>query len=250
MLLALLWTAGAVRAQALLAQQPAAFIIVETSLPAVDFAAFALAQNGDSFSPDSAENKALLDKGFGFPVSVRRVLADHVVAYAATPRLLVPVPFGWRGFDDGKRTRLFTPAGNIGMVINAMPMDGFETWDETREQVWKHARQTAEARAKKDPRYSARLIKLPDGTFGMREANIYEGEDEPFSSVTLFRQHPDDPRTAIRMNLFAPIGDFERHLGLAGRVMKDMLGAVIPTGLDMDFLKIPASGSPRDSKKP
>jgi hypothetical protein len=240
---ALLWMAGAAQAQGLLGQQqpPAQFIVIETSLPAAEYGAFALAKNSDSFSPNSAENKGLLDKGFGFPVSVRRVLADHVFAFAATPRLLVPVPFGWRGFDDGQRTRLFTPAGNIGMVINAMPMEGFETWEETREQVWKHARQTAETRAKKDPRYSARLIKLADGTFGMREANIYDGEDDPFSSVILFRQHPNDPRTAIRMNLFAPIGDFERHLGLAVRVMKDLQGAVIPTGLDMDFLKIPAS---------
>ncbi len=249
-LLLLQWTAVTVQAQGLNTPAPAQFLIVETSLPAADYVAFALAKNSDSFFPDSAENKALLDKGFGFPVTVRRVMDGYVYAFAATPRLLVPVPLGWRGFDDGQRARLFTPAGNVGMVINAMPMGGFESWDETREQVWKHARQTADTRAKKDPRYSARLIKLPDGTFGMRETNIYEGEEDPFSSVTLFRQHPDDPRTAIRMNLFAPVGDFERHLGLAGRVMKDLLGAAIPTGLDMEYLKIPAAGNPRSIGKP
>ena len=248
-LFALLWAAGAVQAQALFGQVPSQFLIVETSLPAVDYAAFALAKNSESFATDSAENKALSDKGFGLPVSVRRELDSHVYAFAVSPRLLVPVPFGWRGFDDGQRTRLFTPAGNVGMVINAMPMETFESWDETREQVWKHARQTAEARAKKDPRYSARLIKLADGTFGMREAGIYEGEDDPYSSVTLFRQHPNDPRMAVRMNLFAPVGDFERHLGLAGRVMKDLQGAVIPTGLDMDVSKIPNLAGPSDFKK-
>ena len=158
----------------------AAFIIIETSLPTTAYASFALAENAASFSADSAENKGLLDKGFGFPVRVRRVLDGYVHALAASARVLVPVPFGWRGFDDGKRTRLFTPAGNIGIVINAMSMDGFESWDETREQVWKLARQTAEERAKKDPRYQARLIRLADGTFGMRESNIYEGEDDPY----------------------------------------------------------------------
>src|SRR6185295_8857613 len=183
-------------------------------------------------SPDSAENKGLLDKGFGFPVRVREVADGYVYALAPSPRVLVPVPFGWRGFDGGKRTRLFTPAGNIGIVINAMPMEGFESWDETREQVWKLARQTAEERGKKDPRYQARLIRLPDGTFGMREMNIYEGEEDPYSSVILFRQHPDDPRTAIRMNLFAPVGDFDRHLALAALVMKDLRATFIPVGLD------------------
>ena len=237
------------RAQTPLAQPQSAFIVIETSLPTANYASFALAADGASFSPDSPENKGLLDKGFGFPISVRRVLDGYVYALAASPRLLVPVPFGWRGFDDGKRTRLFTPAGNIGIVINAMPMEGFETWDDTREQVWRLARQTAEARGKKDPRYQARLIRLADGTFGMREANIYEGEDDPYSSVILFRQHPDDPRMAIRMNLFAPVGDFDRHLALAALVMKDMQRAPQPVKLDTDFSKIPGVGGAASGKK-
>jgi hypothetical protein len=57
--------------------------------------------------------------------------------------------------------------------------------------------------------------------------------------VILFRQHPNDPRTAIRMNLFAPIGDFDRHLALAALVMKDMQGAFTPTGLDVDLSRLP-----------
>jgi hypothetical protein len=219
------------------AQTP--FLLIETTLPGGDYASFALAKDGASFAPDSPENKGLLDKGFGFPVSVRQVMEGYVKVLAPSSRLLVPVPFGWRGFDDGKRTRLFTPTGNIGIVLNSMPMEGFESWDETREQVWKLARQTAEARAKKDPRYQARLIRLPDGTFGMRETSIYEEEGDPYSSVILFRQHPTDPGTAIRMNLFAPVGDFDRYLSLAALVMKDLQSAFVASGLDMDISKIP-----------
>lgn len=219
----------------------AQLIAIETTLPMAPYASFALAKDSSSFDPDSAENKGLLDKGFGFPVRVRQVLEGHVYVQASASRLLVPVPLGWRGFDDGKRTRLFTPAGNVGIVLNAMQMDADQSWDETREQVWKFARQTAAARSKKDPRYSARLIRLPDGVFGMREANIYEAGEDPYSSVILFRQHPDDPRTAIRMNLFAPVGDFDRMLALAGLVMKDLRGAQIPTGLDTDLSRLPAS---------
>jgi hypothetical protein len=219
------------------AQTP--LIAIETTLPTGRYGDFSLATNSDSFAPDSVENKGLLDKGFGFPVRVRQVLDGYVYVQAASARVLVPVPFGWRGFDDGKRTRLFTPAGNIGIVINATQMDGDQTWDETREQVWKFARQTAAERSKKDPRYSARLIRLADGAFGMREANIYESEEDPYSSVVLFRQHPTDSRTVLRVNLFAPIGDFDRHLALIALVMKDMQGAQIPRGLDTDLSKLP-----------
>lgn len=232
LLLSTLWLACVARAQAPL-------IAIETTLPRAAYASFALAADSASFAPDSAENKELLDKGFGLPVRVRQRQDGYVHVHATSPQVLVPVPFGWRGFDDGKRTRLFAPGANIGMVINAMRLDGTQSWDETREAVWKFARETAARRAKKDPRYSARLIRLDDGTFGMREARIYEAEGDPYSSVVLFRLHPDDPRTAIRMNLFAPVGDFDRYLALAALVMKDMQGARIPSGLDSDLSKLP-----------
>ena len=237
---ALLWRGVAARAQVQSATR-LPLLPLETTLPSGAMKDFALAGDDSSFAPDSTENKGLVEKGFGFPVSVRRVADGYVYAIAPAPRVLVPVPFGWRGFDDGKRTRLFTPAGNIGIVLNAMPMGVGQSWDDTREEVWKLARQTAEQRAKKDARYNARLIRLEDGTFGMREMNIYEGEDDPYSSIILFRPHPGDPHMAIRMNLFAPVAQFERHLALAGLVMREMQSAYLLTGLDRDVSGIPAS---------
>ena len=198
------------------------FITMETSLPVASYASFALAADSKSFAPDSAENKGMLDKGFGVPMRVQQVHDRHVQIVSPSTKLLLTAPFGWRGFDDGKRTRLFTPTGNIGITFQSLPLEGFTDWDDVRGKVWSLARQTAEARAKKDPRYQARLIRLADGTFGMRETNINEGEDGPYSSVILFRPHPADPKLAIRMNLYTPIEEFERHLGLAGLLMRDM----------------------------
>ena len=212
-------------------------LAIDTSLPSGNYASFALSADTASFSQDSAENKGLLEKGFGFPVSVRQVMDGHVLVLSASARALVPVPLGWRGFDDSRRTRLFTPGGKTGIVISAMTMDGAQGWDEAREQVWKSARQTAAERSKKDPRYNARLIRLADGTFGLRENNIYEADGDPYSSVILFRQHPDDPRTAIRMNLFSPIADFERHLALAALVIKDTRSVVPARGLESGLSK-------------
>jgi hypothetical protein len=204
------------------AQAQQSFITMETSLPAAAYSAFALSNDSSSFAHDSPENKGLLDKGFGFPVRVQRVLDRHVQIVSPSTKLLLNVPFGWRGFDDGKRTRVFTPTGNVGITFQTLSTDGFADWDDTRGQVWGLARKTAEARAKKDPRYQARLIRLPDGTFGMRETNINEGDAGPYSSVILFRPFPGDPKSALRMNLYAPPEEFERYLGLAGLVMRDI----------------------------
>jgi len=198
------------------------FITMETTLPSATYASFALAADSTSFAPDSPENKGLLDKGFGTPVSVQRVLDRHVQIASPATKLLLTVPFGWRGFDDGKRTRLFTPIGNIGITIQSLSTDGFVDWNDVRGQVWSLARKTAETRAKRDLRYQARLIRLADGTFGMRETNINETEDGPYSSVILFRPHPGDPKLAVRLNLYTPVDDFERYLGLAGLLIRDM----------------------------
>ena len=220
-----LWVAmGLALARLAPAHAQSDFIAMETSLPAATYAAFALTADSTSFAPDSAENKGLLDKGFGTPVRVQRALERHVEVVSPSTKLLLTVPFGWRGFDDGKRARLFTPMGTIGITLQTLPLEGFTDWDDVRAKVWNLARQTAEARAKKDPRYQARLIRLADGTFGMRETNINEGDAGPYSSVILFRPHPADPKLAIRMNLYTPIEEFERHLGLAGLLMRDMQG--------------------------
>jgi hypothetical protein len=208
------------------------FITMETTLPATTYAPFALTADSNSFAPDSPENKGLLDKGFGTPVRVQRVLDKHVQVVSPATGALLTVPFGWRGFDDGKRARLFTPTGNIGITVMALPTDGFVDWDDVRGQVWSLARKTAEARARKDPRYQARLIRLADGTFGMRETNINEGEDGPYSSVILFRPLPGNPKFAIRLNLYTPLDEFERHVGLAGLVLRDLqagpMGPTVP----------------------
>ncbi len=220
-----LWAGTALSLCLSLAHAQSDFITMETSLPAATYAAFALTADSASFAPDSPENKGLLDKGFGTPVRVQRVLDRHVQVVSPATKTLLTVPFGWRGFDDGKRARMFTPTGSIGITIHALSMDGFVDWDDVRGQVWSLARKTAEARAKKDPRYQARLIRLADGTFGMRETNINEGEDGPYSSIILFRQHPSDPKMAIRLNLYTPLDEFERYLGLAALVMREMQGA-------------------------
>ena len=57
-----------------LARAQTQLLLLETTLPNATYSTFALAQDSSSFSPDSPENKGLLDKGFGFPVDVRRVL--------------------------------------------------------------------------------------------------------------------------------------------------------------------------------
>lgn len=199
-------------------------IVIENTLPAATYANFALANDSASFAADSAENKGLLDKGFGTPLPVRSVLDRHVLLASPTTKLLIPAPFGWRGFDDGKRARLFTPTGNIGVVMTTISSEGFKDWNDAREQVWKVARESAEKRAKADPRYQARMIRLADGTFGMREMNIQDSEG-PYSTVTVFKPHPGDAKLAVRINLYAPVDDFERYLGLLGLIVRDLQAA-------------------------
>jgi len=205
----------------LLAAAQAPLILIETSLPTATYTSFAMAKDSSSFQADSPENKGLLDKGFGTPLNVQRVLDGHVLLASPAAKLWIPAPFGWRGFDDGKRARLFTPNGNIGLIVAVMSTEGFANWDDAREQVWRVARESAEKRAKADPRYQARMIRLADGTFGMREMNVQDSEG-PHSTVTVFKRHPGDPKLAVRINLYAPVDEFERYLGLLALVVRDV----------------------------
>src|SRR5262245_27501202 len=103
-----LWIAAALAlAAAADAQEPAS----QDKLPIGAYATYAASNDAVSLDPERPENRQLREKGVGFPVQAVQVFERHALVAAPAARLLVPVPLGWRGFDDGRRTRLFHPNG-------------------------------------------------------------------------------------------------------------------------------------------
>ena len=196
-------------------------IAVEDRLPVGAYATYALSNDATSLDPERPENKQLLEKKLGFPVRAVQLFERHALVGSGAARVLVPVPLGWRGFDDGRRTRLFHPNGEIGIVVSAAALDQVSGWDGAREQFWQEVRLQAPKRKREAPRYEAALLRLPNGQFGVRETNIPD-PNGPFSSVIVFMRHPADPGLAVRVNLFTPVEDFDRYLGLAGLVLRDI----------------------------
>lgn len=213
-----LWIAAGFALAAAAEAQEVAF---EDKLPVGTYATYAVSNDAVSLDPERPENKQLLDKGLGFPVRAVQVFERHALVGSGAARLLVPVPLGWRGFDDGRRTRLFHPNGEIGLVVSAASLDQAGGWDGAREQFWHEVRVQALARRRQAPRYEVALLRLPNGQFGVRETNIPD-PNGPFSSIILFVRHPGDPALAVRINLFTPVEDFDRYLGLAGLVVRDI----------------------------
>ena len=194
---------------------------IADKLPVGAYATYAMSQDATSLDPERPENKQLLEKKLGFPVRAVQVFERHALIGSGAARVLVPVPLGWRGFDDGRRTRLFHPNGEIGLVVSAASLEQAGGWDNAREQFWHEVRKLAPARKREAPRYEVALLRLAGGQFGVRETNIPDANG-PFSSVIVFMRHPGDPALAVRVNLFTPVEDFERYLGLVGLVLRDM----------------------------
>ena len=194
---------------------------VEDKLPVGAYATYAVSNDAVSLDPERPENKQLLEKKLGFPVRAVQVFERHALVGSGAARVLVPVPLGWRGFDDGRRTRLFHPNGEIGLVVSASSLDQAGGWDNAREQFWQQVRVQALARKRQAPRYEVALLRLPNGQFGVRETNIPD-PNGPFSSVIVFMRHPGDSTLAVRVNLFTPVPDFDRYLGLVGLVLRDI----------------------------
>jgi hypothetical protein len=194
---------------------------VEDRLPVGDYASYALSEDATSLDPARPENRQLIEKKLGFPVRAVQVFERHALVGSAAARVLVPVPLGWRGFDDGRRTRLFHPGGEIGLVVSAVALEQAGGWDRGREQFWQQVREHVAARRREAPNYAAVLLRLPDGKFGVREANIPDPSG-PFSSVIVFMRHPGDPALGVRVNLFTPVGEFDRYLGLIGLMLRDI----------------------------
>jgi hypothetical protein len=194
-------------------------LAIEDKLPVGTYAAYALSGDAASFDPERPENKQLVERKLGFPVRAVQVFEHHALIGSGAARVLVPVPLGWRGFDDGRRTRLFHPGGDIGLVVSAAPLADVGGWDSAREQFWEQVRQQVPERRKA-------LLRLPAGHFGVRETNIGD-PNGAFSSVIIFMRHPADPGLAVRVNMFTPVADFDRYLGLVGLMVRDIR---VPSG--------------------
>jgi hypothetical protein len=190
-------------------------------LPVGDYGSYALSGDATSLDPERPENRQLIEKRLGFPVRVVQVFERHALVGSGAARVLVPVPLGWRGFDDGRRTRLFHPGGEIGLVVSAVSIDQAGGWDNAREQFWHQVREQAPARKREAPRYEVALLRLAGGQFGVRETHIPD-RNGPFSSVIVFMRHPGDPALGVRINIFTPVEEFDRYLGLAGLMLRDI----------------------------
>ncbi len=105
---------------------PAAAATPATPAPKRTFRDFALADNAASFDPEAPINANLRDRGAGLvPNLVAVTPADRRASLAAGSILAqLDVPFGWHVVDDGKRTLVFEPGGQVQISLNLLPRNG------------------------------------------------------------------------------------------------------------------------------
>ncbi len=87
---------------------------------------FALAADTASLDPEHSINTNLRDRGVGLVPNVVAVRTEARYARVAAGAVIgeFDVPFGWHVIDDGKRTLVFEPSGNVQINLNLMPREG------------------------------------------------------------------------------------------------------------------------------
>lgn len=90
------------------------------------FAAHALANDAASIDPEHPTNANLRNRGIGFVPNVAAIHNEEKRATlaAAAIEAFFDVPFGWHVTDDGKRTLIFEPSGQVQINLNVIPTEG------------------------------------------------------------------------------------------------------------------------------
>lgn len=90
------------------------------------FAEHALADDAASFDPEHHINANLRDRGVGLTPRVIEVHAEHRCAILAAGAIttFIIVPFGWHVIDDGSRTLMLHPGGDVQIHLNLIRPDG------------------------------------------------------------------------------------------------------------------------------
>ena len=145
------------------------------------FADFALAEDAASLDPESAINANLRDRGAGLVPNVIEISNEARRARVAAGAIeaLIDVPLGWHVIDDGQRTLMLHPAGQVQVHLEIVPRDDRDD-DVILDAIESGARDAYPA-----PRFERRT----DGAFRtMSVRNIADGGD-PIEQHHILRQH-------------------------------------------------------------
>ncbi len=99
------------------------------SLEVPGFARFALADTASTLNPEHPLNVGMRDRGAGL---VPRVLATddgekRATLGAGAIAALCDVPYGWHVIDDGRRTLVLDPGGEVQVSLHLIPREGRST---------------------------------------------------------------------------------------------------------------------------
>lgn len=189
--------------------------VLASLVPATALAELAESDDLVSYDPNSLANQDLLNRGLGFPVAVRPGNDSAVLVASPSTGLELEVPRGWRGFDDGEKTRLFAPDGKVGLVLGMVsnhPRDFIEYRKQQSTQIARMMEQSGE--------YRPVFVNTLDA-FGLIERNVMDS-GESYSSIVVYVDHPKRNDMKIRINLFSPVERFNLLAGLVTSTVENL----------------------------
>ncbi|QOY91851.1 hypothetical protein [Paludibaculum fermentans] len=152
--------------------------------PAPSFALYALADDASSMDPEHQVNANLRNKGAGLTpnVAAENTEEKKVTIGAGSIEAQVDIPMGWFAMDDGKRTLVFEPAGEVQINLSLIPCEG------------RNAQQLLDAlQAEAQQSYPApQFLRLSeDEMHGLSIRNIFDGDAaiEQLHLITAWRDH-------------------------------------------------------------
>lgn len=196
------------------APEPEAEAATQDSAEApVSFARYALADDAASLDPDNSTNTNLRESGHGLTPRIKDQdpEARKVTIAAGSIAALVDVPMGWYAMDDGKRTLVFEPAGEVQINLNVIPRF-LRSADEILDDLQREADQSYD-----DPK----MLRLAeDGLYALSIRNIFDRGVE-IEQLHLLRDGRDGS-TMLRARVTATPARMQDAANLAELILKSV----------------------------
>ncbi|WP_321473249.1 hypothetical protein [uncultured Paludibaculum sp.] len=135
------------------------------------FALYALAADAGSLDPENPVNVNLREGGSGLTPNIAGHDAEgrKVTIAAGSIEAQIDIPMGWYAMDDGQRTLVFEPAGQVQINLNIIPREGRNA------ELVLDSIQAEAQRSYPAPQF---LRLAEGGIHGLSIRNIHDGSDE------------------------------------------------------------------------
>ena len=183
--------------------------------PVGTYADYAFSTNAKSFDP----NDPVYAQLGALPPGVKAIGEGFVELGCGSSQVVLKMPMGWLGDEDGQNSTLFTPDQSTRIIMGFRDMGEKTSFAAFKTRSLAATR--AQMKALKQTGAIVRGFEVPGGSYAIEVSGVTTTSGAKNGFLQVFTPNPKPSRYVMSLSLTAPAPEFSKYRGLVGLILRD-----------------------------